>query len=131
MFNLTKKPINHYEQHKVIAAIAGSIDELERYEASEDALGSCLMTTLKLMGYSEEQSLTKALLTVKALENDFAKMYWQERTFSHKVAVFVAIVETARNSINNGTVDKRTEALIKMALEDVKKDNGSNPVSNK
>lgn len=116
----TKKQPNLFEDQKVLAAIAGSIDELDRYEASTDALGSCLMTTLKMMGYSEEQSLTTALLTVKALENEFAKMYWQEHTFSHKVAVFVSIIKTAENSIKTGAVDKRTEAIIKIALQDVK-----------
>ena len=119
MFNLTRKT-NRYEEQKVIACIAGSIDELDRYEASTDALGSCLLTTLKIMGYSEEKALTASLLSVKALENEFSKMYWQDNTFSHKVAVFVAIVETAKNSIKNGTTDKRTEAIIKLALEDVK-----------
>lgn len=115
-----------YEQQKVIACIAGSIDELERYEASEDALGACLMTMLKTLGHNEEQALTASLMTVKALENDFAKMYWQERTFSHKVAVFVAITETARNYLKRGG-DKRTEAIIKLAIEDIKneKSNGT------
>lgn len=119
MFRKTKEP-TMYEQQKVMAGIAGSIDELERYEASEDCLGACLMTMLKIMGYSEEQSLTTALLTVKALEGEFGKMYWQDRTFSHKVAVFVAIIETARNSIKNKTFDERTIALVKIAMDDVK-----------
>lgn len=114
------KKVNYYEQQKVMASIAGSIDELEKYECSPDALGSCIMTTLKTMGIAEEKALTASLMTVKALENDFSKMYWAERTFSHKVAVFVAVVETARNSLTNGVIDKRTEAIIKIALDDVK-----------
>lgn len=119
MFKLTKKP-NLFEEQRFLAAIAGTVDELERYEASDDALGASLLTLLKIAGYSEEKAMTAALLTVKALENDFSKMYWQDRTFSHKVAVIVSIFKTAEQQINNGNIDKRTMALIKMAMEDVK-----------
>lgn len=119
MFRKTKEP-NLFEQHKVLASIAGSIDELDRYEASTDALGACMLTTLKMMGYSEEKAMTASLMTVKALENEFSKMYWQDNTFSHKVAVYVSIIETARNQIKAGFVDKRTEQIIKIALEDIK-----------
>lgn len=128
MFKLKKKT-NLYEEQAVLAGIAGTVDELERYEASEDALGAGLMTILKLMGHSEEKALTASLLTVKALEGEFSKMYWLENSFSHKVAVLVAIIKTAENAIQKGTVDKRTEAIIKIALDDVK--NESNKTSDK
>lgn len=130
MFQLTKKN-KLYEEHKVLASIAGSIDELDRYEASDDdALGSCVLTTLKTMGYKEETAMVASLMTVKALENDFRPMYWKENSFSHKVAIFVSIVETAREQIKRKAYDKRTTQIVKLALEDIKK-NDSDKATNK
>ncbi len=121
MFGKTKKP-DYYTQQAVIASFACSVDELEKYECSTDALGSCMVTILKTMGHSEEEALTASLMTTKALENEFPKMYWADRTFSHKVSVLVAIIETARNSLKNGVIDERTKSIVKLAMEDVKND---------
>lgn len=130
MIDLFKKKPNLYEEQAVLAGIAGTIDELDKYEASEDALGAGLLTILKIMGYSEEQALTASLMTVKALEGEFSKMYWQENSFSHRVAVLVAVIKTAENALKNKSFDKRTMQIVAMALEDVKK-NDSDKAANK
>lgn len=116
-----KKKTEPYENHAVLAAIAASIDEIDKWEASEDALGSCLMTTLKTMGYSELDALTASMFATRGIYSDFPTLYWKNHTFSNKVSVFMAVVETAKKALDEGMIDANTRRVTAEALAEEKR----------
>lgn len=115
MFGKTKKPANYqpdmheriYSQEALVA-IAASIDELEKYECSPDAVGSCLATVLSKMGYSDEEALSGSIDATKMLDTSFSALYWKANSLGEKIGVFSSTLEATRMLIEKGMLNEQT-----------------------
>lgn len=118
-----------YSESTLIAIVA-SIDELDRYECSEEAIGSCLTAVLGKMGYSDEDALCGALEATRHLDTSFQALYWKENSASNKVAVFTSTLTATKMLIEKNLINAVTREKVRQTLAE-QKDNGSNKVSDK
>lgn len=113
-----------------LIAICASIDELEKYECSPDAIGSCLTAVLGKMGYSDEDALCGAIEATRHLDASFSALYWKDHTYSNKVAVFTSTLTATKMLIEKNLINAVTREKVRQTLAE-QKDNGSNKVSDK
>lgn len=116
MFGKTKEPEEKMYTQTVMIAICASIDEIDRYEASEEAVGSCLMTVLTKMGYSQEDALAGSLEGTRHLDNMFQQLYWKENSFSNRVMVFFSTLEATKALIDRKMISEITRQKVRETL---------------
>ena len=130
MFGKTKPaPETMYSQSALIA-ICASIDELDRYECSPDAIGSCLMAVLTKCGYSDEDALCGSIEATRHLDTGFSALFWKDNTFSNKVAVFTSTLEATKMLIDKNIISAVTRVKVQETLAEQKQNDG-NGISNK
>lgn len=115
MFGKTKPTETMYSQTALIA-ICASIDEIDRYEASDDAVGSCLVTVLSKMGYSQEDALAGSLEGTRHIKGMFQQLYWKENTYSNKVMVFYSVLEATKALIDGKMINEITKQKVREVL---------------
>lgn len=130
MFGKTKAPAEHTYSQTALISICASIDEIDRYECSPEAIGSCLTAVLGKMGYSDEDALCGALEATRHLDASFQALYWKENSVSNKVAVFTSTLEATRMLIENNLINAITREKVKQTLQE-QKENGSGKLSDK
>lgn len=116
MFGKTKQPTETMYSQTVLIAICASIDEIDRYEASDEAVGSCLMTVLTKMGYSQEDALAGSLEGTRHLDSMFQQLYWKENSFSNRVMVFFSTLEATKALIDRKMISEITRQKVRETL---------------
>ena len=116
MFGKTKQPTETMYSQTALIAICASIDEIDRHEASDNAVGSCLMTVLGKMGYSQEDALAGSIEGTMHLGDMFQQLYWKENSFSNRVMVFFSVLEATKALIEKGMINETTRQKVKEVL---------------
>lgn len=105
MFGKTKQPTETMYTQTALIAICASVDEIDKYECSPDAIGSCLMTVLRKMGYEPEDALCGSIEATRHLDTSFQALYWKENTYSNRVAVFMSTLEATKMLSEKGMIN--------------------------
>lgn len=100
----------------LVIAYAAAVDLLDTHEFSEDSIGVALAAILIFAGYSEVDSFAAAFINHQAFSDMMVSKYWKEPTYKNKIAVVVAMVRIAMQTIEDGVIDSKIRRQIRTAI---------------